>query len=177
MEVGACGDAASDGQASSSTTANTGGNSADGSGGQGASGNYIGGASINYARYLGEFFSQNNARVNRNLPPNVDGLTLAANGDAIQISGQAADEDGTVTAITIVIEGLAGGGDTLTTTVAGGGAFQATSGGLADDLYTVAVTAEDNDGGESDPAIATLDALPGVSKVAALTGMAGFEAS
>ena len=29
----------------------------------------------------------------------------------------------------------------------------------------------------SDPAIATLDALPGVSKVAAFTGMAGFEAS
>ncbi|MCQ6261463.1 PHB depolymerase family esterase [Alcanivorax sp. MM125-6] len=130
------------------------------SGGQGASGNYIGSASINYARYLGEFFSQNNARVNRNLPPSVDGLTLAANGDAIQISGQAADEDGTVTAITIVIEGLAGGGDTLTTSVDGGGAFQATSGSLADDLYTVAVTAEDNDGGESDPAIDTVRVGP-----------------
>lgn len=130
------------------------------SGGQGASGNYIGSASINYARYLGEFFSQNNARVNRNLPPSVDGLTLAANGDAIQVSGQAADEDGTVTGITIVIEGLAGGGDTLTTSVDGSGAFQATSGGLADDLYTVAVTAEDNDGGESDPAIDTVRVGP-----------------
>ncbi|HAS29194.1 MAG TPA: esterase, partial [Alcanivorax sp.] len=89
------------------------------SGGQGASGSYIGSASINYARYLGEFFSNNNARVDRNLAPSLSQVSAAPDGDRIQVSGYADDEDGTVSRVDVVIDGLDGGGDNLTAGVDG----------------------------------------------------------
>lgn len=126
------------------------------SGGAGASGSYIGANSINYASYLGGFFSENNQRVDRNHPPVVSQVTAQANGQTIEVSGYATDDDGTVQSVAVVIDGLNGGGDTLSTTVDGSGFFQATSANLADDLYSVAVSASDNDGGESEPAIQTV---------------------
>ncbi|MEP4525028.1 MAG: PHB depolymerase family esterase [Alloalcanivorax venustensis] len=130
------------------------------SGGQGASGSYIGSASINYARYLGEFFSNNNARVDRNLAPSVSQVSAAPDGDRIQVSGYADDEDGTVSRVDIVIDGLDGGGDNLTAGVDGSGFFQATSASLADGLYSVAVVAVDNDDGESAPTVSTVRVGP-----------------
>ena len=84
----------------------------------------IGSASINYARYLGEFFSNNNARVDRNLAPSVSQVSAAPDGDRIQVSGYADDEDGTVSRVDIVIDGLDGGGDNLTAGVDGSGFFR-----------------------------------------------------
>lgn len=130
------------------------------SGGAGASGSYIGSASINYARYLGDFFSENNQRVDRNHSPVLSQVNVQANGQAIEVSGYATDDDGSVQSVKVVIDGLNGGGDTVTTGVDGSGFFQATSGNLADDLYTVAVSASDDDGGESEPAIQTVRVGP-----------------
>lgn len=130
------------------------------SGGAGASGSYIGSASINYATYLGKFFSENNLRVNRNVAPSLGPVSATANGSTITVSGDASDEDGSVTGVHVMITGLNGGSDSLDPSVDGSGHFQATSASLADDLYTVAVTATDNDGGQSNPAIQTVRVGP-----------------
>lgn len=130
------------------------------SGGQGASGSYVSGASINYARYLGGFFAGHNARIDRNRVPTLAQLEATVSTDRIQVSGQASDEDGTVSDVFIVIEGVNGGGGTLSATTDNDGYFQATSDPLADGLYTVAVTAADDDGGESEPAIRTVRVGP-----------------
>ncbi|ASK33401.1 esterase [Alcanivorax sp. N3-2A] len=130
------------------------------SGGAGASGSYIGSVSINYARYLGGFFADNNQRVDRNHPPVVDQVQALTNGQSIEVSGSASDDDGSVQSVTVLIDGLNGGGDSLTTSVDANGQFQASSASLADDLYTVAVSATDNSGAESEPAIQTVRVGP-----------------
>lgn len=127
------------------------------SGGSGASGSFIGSQSINYARYLGQFFSTHNLRVDRNVPPTLSQVVAAASGQIIQVSGAAQDSDGSISAVDVLVSTVAGAGaDTFSTNADGSGFFQASSASLADGLYTVAVSAIDNDGGESEPALQTV---------------------
>ncbi len=130
------------------------------SGGAGASGSYIGSASINYATYLGKFFSENNLRVNRNVAPVLSGVSATSSGSLITVTGDASDEDGSVTAVQVIVDGLGGGHDSFAAALDGSGHFQGTSASLADDLYTVAVTATDDDGGQSEPSAVTVRVGP-----------------
>ncbi|WP_250460002.1 extracellular catalytic domain type 1 short-chain-length polyhydroxyalkanoate depolymerase [Microbulbifer litoralis] len=119
------------------------------SGGEGASGSYISAAGINYARYLGQYFADNNKRVDRNRAPVVSDVEITTSGDRILVSGTATDSDGSVTGVTAT---FSGNGDSSTSGgVDGNGFFNLTSGPLADDLYTVAVVATDNSGAEGTP--------------------------
>ena len=127
------------------------------SGGAGASGSFIGSQSINYARFLGQFFAENNRRVDRNTLPTVAEVVAEASGRSIAVSGTAQDEDGTVVAVELFVAGITGPGSVMfSASVAGDGAFQALSPTLADGLYTVAVSAIDDDGAESTPVILTV---------------------
>jgi poly(hydroxyalkanoate) depolymerase family esterase len=131
------------------------------SGGAGASGSFIGSQSINYARYLGQFFAQNNRRVERNAPPTLSQVAALASGASIQVSGVAHDDDGTVSAVEVLVNGVTGtGAAAFSASVDGSGVFQASSAPLADDLYTVAVSAIDDDGAESVPSVLTVRVGP-----------------
>ncbi|MFC6980437.1 alpha/beta hydrolase family esterase [Microbulbifer taiwanensis] len=66
------------------------------SGGEGASGGYISSAGINYARYLGQFFLDNNKRVDRNQGPLLSNVETSTSGDRILVSGTASDAEGSV---------------------------------------------------------------------------------
>ncbi|AOS97337.1 Esterase PHB depolymerase [Microbulbifer aggregans] len=118
------------------------------SGGEGASGGYINGNGINYARYLGRFFRDNNQRVDRNQPPVVSNVQISASGDRILVSGNAEDAEGSVSSVEATFTG-----DSGTTSTSGGvdssGFFNLTSPALADDLYEVIVTATDDQGAVS----------------------------
>ena len=115
------------------------------SGGEGASGSYISGTGINYARYLGQYFLDNNQRVDRNQSPTVSDVQIGTSGDQILVNGTASDSDGSVSDVTATFSG-----DTDTTATSGGvdvnGFFSLTSSALADDLYLVSVVATDNVG-------------------------------
>lgn len=116
------------------------------SGGAGASGSYITGASINYARYLGQFFLDNNKRVDRNKGPVLSNVGIGTNGDRILVSGTAIDAEGSVQSVEASFSG-----DTTSSVeggVDGGGFFSLTSDPLADDLYRVSVVAADNEGAQ-----------------------------
>lgn len=131
------------------------------SGGAGASGSFIGSQSINYARYLGQFFAQNNRRVERNAPPTLSQVAALASGASIQVSGVAHDDDGTVSAVEVLVDGVTGtGAAAFSASVDGSGVFQASSAPLADDLYTVAISAIDDDGAESAPSVLTVRVGP-----------------
>lgn len=131
------------------------------SGGAGASGSFIGSQSINYARYLGQFFAQNNRRVDRNAPPTLSQVAVLASGASIQVSGVAHDDDGTVSAVEVLVNGVTGtGAAAFSASVDGSGVFQASSAPLADDLYTVAINAIDDDGAESTPSVLTVRVGP-----------------
>lgn len=119
------------------------------SGGAGASGGYISSASINYARYLGQFFLDNNKRVDRNKGPVLSDVEISTNGDRILVSGTATDAEGSVSDVETTFSG-----DSISSAkggVDGSGFFSLTSGALADDLYLVTVVATDNEGAESEP--------------------------
>jgi len=122
------------------------------SGGAGASGSYIGSASINFADFLGGWFAEHNARVSRNLPPQVSGLSAVETSGALSISGVASDDDGTVQQVSIALHRLDAGGpvlvQTLNATLAGAH-FSANSGVLVDALYRVTATATDDAGATS----------------------------
>jgi poly(hydroxyalkanoate) depolymerase family esterase len=131
------------------------------SGGAGASGSFIGSQSINYARYLGQFFAQNNRRVDRNALPTLSQVAALAFGASIQVSGVAHDDDGTVSAVEVLVNGVTGtGAAAFSASVDDSGVFQASSAPLADDLYTVAVSAIDDDGAESAPSVLTVRVGP-----------------
>jgi poly(3-hydroxybutyrate) depolymerase len=121
------------------------------SGGSGASGGYVSSQSINYAAYLGQYFQQNNLRVDRNSAPVVDSLTLAVNGEYIAITGHAGDSDGSVASIVVTISDSANNSHSFDTAVDVDGDFSALSSSLSDGLYIVGVVAIDNQGalGES----------------------------
>lgn len=124
------------------------------SGGEGASGSYISGAGINYARYLGRFFLDNNQRVDRNQGPVVSDVEIGTSGDRILVSGNATDTDGSVADVTATFSG--NGDSSSSGGVDENGFFSLTSGPLADDLYTVTVVATDNDGARGTPYAATV---------------------
>lgn len=121
------------------------------SGGSGASGSYVAGTSINFAEYLGRFFSDNNKRVNRNQGPVISNHSVSTAGSTLIVSGNAVDSEGSVDSVNIEISLLAAGSvqliESLTTTVAtGDNSYTATSGNLADGLYEISAQATDNEG-------------------------------
>ena len=132
------------------------------SGGEGASGGYISSASINYATYLGEYFSENNKRVNRNQPPEVSNLSLSANSDTISVSADITDAEGSVTSATAVISNVLTGNvvENVTLLNSGGALYNGDSGSLSDALYNVSVTATDNEGAVSDEVSETVRVGP-----------------
>ena len=118
------------------------------SGGQGATGGFISGASINYAVYLGKYFSENNKRVNRNQPPELSNLILSANNDTISVSVDATDAEGSIANATAVISDVLSGNviENVGLLNTGGTFYNGDSGSLSDALYSVSVTATDNEG-------------------------------
>ncbi|ALS98219.1 alpha/beta hydrolase family esterase [Lacimicrobium alkaliphilum] len=121
------------------------------SGGQGASGSYINGAGINYARYLGQYFLDNNQRVNRNTGPALSDINVSVSADVISISGKAIDTETSVQSIDAIFTNTSGIEVTASTTVEASDNFLLNSPPLADDLYLISTTATDSEGlaGES----------------------------
>ncbi|GMG87947.1 extracellular catalytic domain type 1 short-chain-length polyhydroxyalkanoate depolymerase [Biformimicrobium ophioploci] len=130
------------------------------SGGEGASGGYINGNGINYASYLGQFFTANNQRVDRNSGPAISNLSATENSGALAISGNALDAEGSVADVAITISNVDGGApvvvETLNASAApSDGFFSATSSALADGLYEVSAVATDNESVQGDAAAVT----------------------
>lgn len=129
------------------------------SGGAGASGDYIASTSINFAAYLGDFFAQNNQRVNRNKAPVISDHAAVDNSNQLDISGKATDEDGSVTNITADISAIVAGNLTLVESVNGAvnvnNDYSLTSSVLVDGLYQIDAIATDNEGKASDTATVT----------------------
>ncbi len=121
----------------------------DWSGGQGANGgSYIDSQSINYARYLGEFFSTYNNRVDRNQGPVLSNVQFSSSNTNISVSGSASDAEGSVSQVVLTVEGLTTGAtDTAST---GSSNFSLSTGNLPEDLYLVEVVGIDNEGAEGD---------------------------
>ena len=118
------------------------------SGGDGASGSYIGNASINFATYLGNFFAENNLRVNRNTAPSIDTLTVAVNQNRLTIQGTASDVEGSVEQIHLKIELLSSGSPQLIQEITlqpSEPQFSVDSQTLTDGLYQVSAYATDNE--------------------------------
>lgn len=120
------------------------------SGGQGASGSYINGNGINYAMYLGEYFLNNNARVNRNDAPTVTGLTLSVSNSQVTVSGQVSDADGSVDTVFAQLRDDADNLYQYDTQAINNGSFSITSATLPDALYFVNVNATDDEGATSE---------------------------
>ncbi|QKX18397.1 PHB depolymerase family esterase [Microbulbifer sp. YPW1] len=125
------------------------------SGGEGASGGYISPNSINYASYLGQYFTANNKRVDRNTGPEITNLAASESNSLLSISGNALDAEGSVTGVAITISNIDSGTPVLVETldvssVDAAGFFSATSATLADGLYEVSAVATDNEGADGD---------------------------
>ena len=120
------------------------------SGGAGASGDYIDDNSINFADYLGGFFAENNQRVDRNAGPVISNHVASDVNNSLSISGNALDEEGSVSSVTLSIYSLDSGSALLVETIntnaaASDGAYSANSSTLTDGLYQVTVVALDNE--------------------------------
>lgn len=131
------------------------------SGGAGASGGYVAGNSINFATYLGEFFAQNNLRVNRNEAPVISNYQVTENNKQLSISGIAIDTDGTVDSVTSNVVSVTNGNPVLIETIVGqansnSGVFSNLSAVLVDGLYEVKTHATDNQGTVSESQTTTL---------------------
>lgn len=120
------------------------------SGGQGASGSYVNGNGINYAMYLGQYFLENNSRVDRNEAPVVSAVMATVNGSQITVSGNISDRDGTVEKVFVQLRDDADNVFQYTDNTVSSGSFSVTSASLADALYFVSVNASDNNGALSD---------------------------
>lgn len=116
------------------------------SGGQGASGSYINGSSINYAMYLGQYFLDHNQRVDRNAAPVVTNLQVQVSGQALTVSADVSDVDGTVEQAHVQVTDSVGNSYQYSTQSIVNGGFSLNTASLADDLYFVAVNAEDDKG-------------------------------
>ncbi|MBU2882845.1 PHB depolymerase family esterase [Psychrosphaera sp. B3R10] len=119
------------------------------SGGAGASGDYIASNSINFASYLGQYFSDNNQRVDRNSGPVITVLNAVDNNNVLAISGNAIDDDSSVTNVEIVITDVSTTTPTAvatinTTAATNNGYFSADSTTLNDGLYLIEVRATDD---------------------------------
>nr|WP_301003736.1 PHB depolymerase family esterase [Arsukibacterium sp.] len=116
------------------------------SGGQAASGSYINGNSINYAVYLGQYFQDNNQRVNRNSPPELSGINVSQQGSVVTVTGNASDVDGDAITVTASFTDSVGQQQLASVTPAPTGNFSLSSRVLADDWYQLSVTATDSGG-------------------------------
>ncbi|WP_333607223.1 extracellular catalytic domain type 1 short-chain-length polyhydroxyalkanoate depolymerase [Arsukibacterium sp.] len=116
------------------------------SGGQGASGSYINSNGINYARYLGQYFLENNQRVNRNSPPELSHIAVSKQSNVVTITGIASDADGDAITISASFTDSVGVQQLFTTEPAAGGQFSMSSSPLADDWYQLTVSATDSGG-------------------------------
>ena len=130
------------------------------SGGEGASGGYISANGINYASYLGQYFTANNQRVDRNSGPEIANLAASENSGTLVVSGNANDAEGSVANVSITISNIDGGTPVLVETLntqadPSDGFFSVTSGALADGLYEVKAIATDNEGADGDAASVT----------------------
>jgi poly(hydroxyalkanoate) depolymerase family esterase len=118
------------------------------SGGQGASGDYISDASINYASYLGAFFTANNQRVDRNQGPVISSLSANDYGGGLAISGQAQDAETQVNSVSIAIYSLNTAPpsqvETLTASLSSNGNFSGNTSALSDGLYDIRAIATDD---------------------------------
>lgn len=123
------------------------------SGGQGASGGYISDQAINFASYLGQHFSENNLRVDRNQAPEFSNVATSETNSSISVTGNATDSDGQVSNVNIQIisTSTAQLQQSINTNVSqSNGSFSVTSQPLADDLYRIVLVATDDQNAESD---------------------------
>lgn len=116
------------------------------SGGQGASGSYINGNSINYASYLGQYFLENNQRVNRNSAPVLTSINVSEQAGVVAVTGNASDADGDAMTVTASFTDSVGQQQLVSTTPAAAGSFSLNSPALSDDWYQVTVSATDSGG-------------------------------
>lgn len=121
------------------------------SGGQGASGSYINGNSINYAVYLGQYFQDNNQRVNRNSAPGLTNINVSQQASVVTVTGNAADIDGDAITVSASFTDSIGQQQLVSTTPAATGNFSLSSPALNDDWYQLSVTATDSGGLVSTP--------------------------
>jgi poly(3-hydroxybutyrate) depolymerase len=122
------------------------------SGGQGASGGYISDQAINFASYLGQHFSENNLRVDRNQAPVFSNVSTSETNSSISVTGNATDSDGQVSNVNIKILTTSTGQlqQSINTNVSqSNGSFSVTSQPLADDLYRIVLVATDDQNAES----------------------------
>jgi poly(3-hydroxybutyrate) depolymerase len=147
------------------------------SGGQGASGGYISDQAINFASYLGQHFSENNLRVDRNQAPEFSNVTTSETNSSISVTGNATDSDGQVSNVNIQIISTSTGQlqQSVNTNVSqSNGSFSVTSQPLADDLYRIVLVATDDQNAESDVVSITqrvgpepADTAPSLSNISA----------
>lgn len=126
------------------------------SGGSGASGDYIADGSINFADYLGQFFTDNNQRVDRNAGPVVSNHNATENNGTLIISGNAIDTEGSVTNVALTVSALDSGMpivvETLNSSVnSSNNLYSATTSVLNDGLYQITAIATDNKNKTGDP--------------------------
>lgn len=116
------------------------------SGGQAASGAYISAGSINYASYLGQYFQNNNQRVNRNSAPELSNISISQANNQISISGTAVDADGDSISISASFTNSLNQQQNAVTTPDPTGNFSLSSPPLANDWYQISVSASDSNG-------------------------------
>ncbi|KGJ93356.1 PHB depolymerase family esterase [Colwellia psychrerythraea] len=135
------------------------------SGGIGASGDYVADSSINFARYLGKFFADNNKRVDRNAGPVISNYNVTVQSSQLSISGNAIDNEGSVDNVNISIYAVDSSNpiliETLNTQVnVTDGSYSATSTTLADGLYQITAIATDSEAKAGDNVSVTIRVGP-----------------
>ena len=130
------------------------------SGGAGASGDYVADDSINFADYLGQFFADNNQRVDRNSGPVISNHTAVDSSSSLLITGNAIDSEGSVSSVSLTIYTLDSGSQVLVETIntnaaTSNGAYTGTSATLSDGLYQITAIASDNENKAGDEASIT----------------------
>jgi poly(hydroxyalkanoate) depolymerase family esterase len=120
------------------------------SGGVGSSGDYIDDNSINFANYLGEYFAENNKRVDRNLGPVINNHNAIDVNASLHISGNATDVEGSVSNVSLSVYALNSGSAVLIESInanasVSDGAYSANTSNLSDGLYKIVAIATDNE--------------------------------
>ncbi len=137
------------------------------SGGAGASGSYVAGTSINVASYLGEFFTKNNKRVDRNSGPVISNHMAVEVDDSgiLSITGNAVDAEGSVENVNLSFSPLDSGAsqsvNSIDTNAAiSDGAYSSPSVLLNNGLYKVTAVGTDNEGKDGDSVSVTVRVGP-----------------
>lgn len=119
------------------------------SGGEGASGSYISSASINYATYLGAYFSTYNQRLGPPVnAPTIGALEVEVDGDIVNVSATVTD-DGTVVSVWAEVRTDDGTQLVEEFELTGSAEVSGISGTLAEGYYRVTVRATDDEGNVS----------------------------